>query len=105
MGEAISQKKAHESQTLDTASHLATAETEQQVVSQQDYLLEKSAVAILPFANLSSEAAQEYFSDGITADIITHLSKHRWVDVTARNSSFGYKGKMVNIPELAKQLM
>jgi len=65
---------------------------------------EKPAVAVLPFANLSSEAEQEYFSDGITADIITHLSKHRWVDVTARNTSFGYKGKMVNIPELGKEL-
>lgn len=64
----------------------------------------KPAVAVLPFSNLSSEAEQEYFSDGITTDIITLLSKHHWLSVTARNTSFGYKGQSVNIQELGKQL-
>ena len=65
---------------------------------------EKPAVAVLPFNNLSSEPEQEYFSDGISTDIITLLSKHRWLSVTARNSTFGYKGQAVNIQELGKQL-
>ena len=64
----------------------------------------KTAVAILPFDNLSSEPEQEYFSDGISTDIITLLSKHRWLSVTARNSTFGYKGQAVNIQDLGRQL-
>jgi len=64
----------------------------------------KPAIAILPFANLSNDAEQEYFVDGITSDIITHLSKHRWLRVTARNTSFGFKGQRVDIGELSTQL-
>ncbi|MBE0616007.1 MAG: winged helix-turn-helix domain-containing protein [Burkholderiales bacterium] len=64
----------------------------------------RPAVAVLPFANLSSDAEQEYFSDGITADIITHLSKHRWLNVTARNTTFGYKGRSVDVRELGREL-
>ncbi|MDO3721910.1 winged helix-turn-helix domain-containing protein [Marinobacter sp. chi1] len=64
----------------------------------------KPAVAVLPFSNLSSSPDQEYFSDGITTDIISNLSKHRWLDVVARNTSFGYKGKAVNLQELGRQL-
>lgn len=66
--------------------------------------LDRPAVAVLPFMNLSSEAEQEYFSDGITSDIITHLSKHRWLEVTARNTSFGYKGKAVDVRKLGSEL-
>ena len=64
----------------------------------------KPAITILPFANLSKEPEQEYFADGISSDIITLLSKHRWLDVTARNTSFGFKGKAVNICEVGKLL-
>lgn len=64
----------------------------------------RPAVAVLPFTNLSDCADQEYFSDGITADIITHLSKHRWIDVTARNTTFGYKGKSIDVRLLGKEL-
>jgi len=102
--ESIPQKNVDESPDVEATSHYSMTKTELKIQPTQNKFIEKPAVAILPFANLSSEAEQEYFSDGITADIITHLSKHRWVDVTARNTSFGYKGKMVNIPELAKQL-
>jgi adenylate cyclase len=66
--------------------------------------MSKPAVAVLPFANLSSDTEQEYLSDGITADIITNLSKHRWLDVAARNLTFGYKHKEIDIHELGKQL-
>ncbi len=64
----------------------------------------RSAVAVLPLANLSHDAAQEYFSDGVTSDIIARLSKHHWLDVVARNTSFGYKGKSVDIRDLRAAL-
>jgi TolB-like protein/predicted Zn-dependent protease len=58
----------------------------------------------LPFLNLSGEAAQDYFSDGISEDIITALSKLRWFFVIARNSSFSYKGKAVHMKQIAEEL-
>lgn len=64
----------------------------------------KPSVVVLPFLNLSSEAEQEYFSDGVTTDLITHLSRHRWLDVTARNTAFGYKGKAIDMREIGKEL-
>ena len=54
--------------------------------------LDRPAIAVLPFTNISGESEQEYFSDGISEDIITALSKLRWFYVIARNSSFVYKG-------------
>jgi TolB-like protein/Tfp pilus assembly protein PilF len=65
---------------------------------------ERPAIAVLPFLNLSGEPAQEYFSDGISEDIITALSKLRWFFVVARNSSFSYKGKAVNLKQVAAEL-
>jgi TolB-like protein/Tfp pilus assembly protein PilF len=64
----------------------------------------RSAVAVLPFENLSSEPGQEYFSDGVTSDIITRLSKHRWLSVVARNTAFGYRGKAVDVRDLGAAL-
>lgn len=64
----------------------------------------RPAVAVLPFDNLSNTLDQEYFSDGITSDIITHLSKHHWIEVTARNTTFGYKGKQIDVPQLGREL-
>jgi DNA-binding winged helix-turn-helix (wHTH) protein len=58
-------------------------------------LPDRPAIAVLPFVNMSGEPEQEYFSDGISEDIITALSKLRWFFVIARNSSFTYKGKAV----------
>ncbi|WJR81068.1 winged helix-turn-helix domain-containing tetratricopeptide repeat protein [Bradyrhizobium sp. NP1] len=65
---------------------------------------DRPAIAVLPFVNMSGEAEQEYFSDGISEDIITALSKLRWFFVIARNSSFAYKGKSVHIRQIAKEL-
>jgi TolB-like protein len=65
---------------------------------------ERPAIAVLPFLNLSGEAAQEYFSDGISEDIVTALSKLRWFFVIARNSSFSYKGKAVHMKQIAEEL-
>jgi TolB-like protein len=67
-------------------------------------LPDRPAIAVLPFINMSGDSEQEYFSDGISEDIITALSKLRWFFVIARNSSFIYKGKAVHIKQVADEL-
>lgn len=62
------------------------------------------SICVLPFANMSGDPEQEYFSDGISEDIITDLSKVSALSVIARNSAFQFKGKNVNIPQVARQL-
>ncbi len=62
------------------------------------------AICVLPFANMSGDQEQEYFSDGITEDIITDLSKVSALAVVSRNSAFMYKGKHVDVPKLARDL-
>ena len=64
----------------------------------------KLSIAVLPFANMSGDAEQEYFADGISEDIITALSKLSQLFVIARNSSFTFKGKNVNVQEVGKSL-
>jgi len=64
----------------------------------------KPSIAVLPFLNMSGDVEQEYFSDGITEDIITALSKFRWFFVIARNSSFTYKGKTMEVRQVAEDL-
>ncbi len=65
---------------------------------------EKSTIAVLPFVNLSGSENQDYFSDGLTEEIIAGLSRHPDLLVTARNSSSYYKGKPVKIQEVSKEL-
>jgi len=65
---------------------------------------DKPSIAVLPFANMSNDPEQEYFADGIAEDIITALSHIKQWLVVARNSSFAYKGRNVDIREAAKQL-
>src|SRR5215217_7278872 len=65
---------------------------------------ERPAIAVLPFINMSGDPEQEYFSDGITEDIITDLSKVSGLFVVARNTAFTYKGKPVEVQEVAKHL-
>ncbi|HVN94873.1 MAG TPA: tetratricopeptide repeat protein, partial [Syntrophorhabdaceae bacterium] len=67
-------------------------------------LPDKPSIAVLPFVNMSGDPEQEYFSDGITEDIITNLSKLSRIFVVSRNSTFLYKGKQVKIEEVAKDL-
>src|SRR6478735_7305351 len=67
-------------------------------------LPDRPAIAVLPFNNMSGEREQEYFSDGISEDIITALSKLRWLFVIARNSSFTYKGKSAHMKQVAEEL-
>jgi TolB-like protein len=67
-------------------------------------LPDRPAIAVLPFINMSGDPEQEYFSDGISEDIITALSKLRWFFVIARNSSFIYKGKATHMKQVAEEL-
>src|SRR5512143_1312018 len=65
---------------------------------------QRPSIAVLPFANMSGDSEQEYFADGISEDIITGLSKLRWFFVIARNSSFIYKGKAIDVKRVAREL-
>jgi TolB-like protein len=64
----------------------------------------QAAIAVLPFDNMSDDKEQEYFSDGISEDIITELSRFRELHVKARNSSFAYKGQRISIQEVGQKL-
>jgi TolB-like protein len=67
-------------------------------------LPDRPSIAVLPFANLSDDPAQEYFADGMVEDIITALSRMRWLFVIARNSSFTYKGRAVDVKQVGREL-
>jgi adenylate cyclase len=67
-------------------------------------LPEKPSIAVLPFTNMSGDPEQEYFSDGMTEDLITDLSKLSGLFVIARNSVFTYKGKAVEVAEVSRKL-
>jgi adenylate cyclase len=67
-------------------------------------LPDKPSIAVLPFANLSGDAEQEYFADGMVEEIITALSRIRWLFVIARNSSFTYKGQTVDVKQVGREL-
>ena len=67
-------------------------------------LPDKPSIAVLPFENMSGDAEQEYFSDGISEDIITELSKFHELFVIARNSSFTYKGRAVDVKQIGREL-
>jgi adenylate cyclase len=67
-------------------------------------VFDKPSIAVLPFVNMSDDPEQEYFSDGITEDLITDLSKVSGLFVIARNSTFTYKGKSVNVQKVGREL-
>src|SRR5262245_4728441 len=67
-------------------------------------LPDKPSIAVLPFTNLSGDPEQEYFADGMVEDIISGLSRFRWLFVIARNSSFTYKGKAVDVKQVGREL-
>jgi TolB-like protein/Tfp pilus assembly protein PilF len=67
-------------------------------------LPDKPSIAVLPFANLSGDAEQEYFADGIAEDIITALTHFRWFFVIARSSGFTYRGRAVDVKQVAREL-
>jgi TolB-like protein/class 3 adenylate cyclase len=67
-------------------------------------LPDKPSIAVLPFANISGDPEQEYFADGMVEEIITALSQIRWLFVIARNSTFTYKGRAVDVKQVGREL-
>src|SRR5467141_2338498 len=67
-------------------------------------LPDKPSIAVLPFTNMSGDPEQEYFADGMVEEIITALSRIRWLFVIARNSSFTYKGQAVDVKQVGREL-
>ena len=65
---------------------------------------DRPSIAVLPFQNMSGDAEQEYFADGMVEDIITGLSRFKWLFVIARNSTFAYKGRSVDIKQIGREL-
>lgn len=65
---------------------------------------DKPSIAVLPFTNLSGDPEQDYFADGMVEDIITGLSRIKWIFVIARNSSFVYKGKATDVKQIGREL-
>ena len=65
---------------------------------------QKPSIAVLPFANMSGDPDQEYFADGLVEEIITSLSRERSIFVIARNSTFTYKGRAVDVRQVAREL-
>lgn len=72
--------------------------------STQLSLPEKPSIAVLPFQNMSGDAEQDYFADGMVEDILTGLARIKWLFVIARNSSFAYKGKSVDVKQAGHEL-
>ncbi|MEO6745929.1 MAG: adenylate/guanylate cyclase domain-containing protein [Caldimonas sp.] len=64
----------------------------------------RPAIAVLPFANLSGDPEQEYFADGLAADILTRLAMQRWLPVIAPNSSFAYRGRAIDVKAVGRKL-
>ena len=81
-----------------------TADAPPQPTHAEPALPAKPSIAVLPFANLSDSPEQEYFSDGMTEDIIAGLARLHWLFVIARNSSFTFKGKAVDAKEIGSRL-
>lgn len=65
---------------------------------------EKPSIAVLPFQNMSGDAEQDYFTDGVVEEITTALSRVNWLFVVARNSAFAYKGHTIDVPRVAQEL-
>ncbi len=67
-------------------------------------LPDRPSIAVLPFQNMNGDPEQEYFADGMVEDITTALSRSRWLFVIARNSSFTYKGRAVDVKQVGREL-
>src|SRR5947208_805998 len=84
--------------------HTAAAKSPAPQTSPALPLPDKPSIAVLPFANMSGDPEQEYFADGMVEEIITALSRIRWLFVIARNSSFTYKGQAVDVKQVGREL-
>lgn len=90
---------AVQEQPKESAGRVATALQEMPLA-----LPDRPSIAVLPFVNLSADSQQEYFADGMADEIITALSRIRWLFVIARNSSFAYKGQLVDLKRMGREL-
>ena len=99
--EAIRQKRAT---PIPLVASSQTAELPEPNLTAKIPLPDKPSIAVLPFENLSGDPEQQYFSDGITEDITTELSRFRSLFVIARQSSFVFKGRSTKVQEIAKEL-
>jgi TolB-like protein len=94
-----------EVQSSDGFGSLKAEATKSNETSAQALALpEKPSIAALPFLNLSGDPEQEYFADGVVEDVISALSRIRWLFVIARNSSFTYKGRAVDVKQVGREL-
>ena len=101
VAEVLQDRAVRSSRPVSTLDEKTRSEPSSDVAAE---IRERPSVAVLPFDNMSVEPDQEYFADGITEDIITALSKHHWLRVIARNSTFGYKGKTLDVRKIASEL-
>ena len=107
LGEQALRNIARPMRAYRVASDRSLPETEPippELASTRLVLPDKPSLAVLPFQNMSGDAEQEYFADGIVEDIITALSRFKSFAVVARNSSFVYKGRAVDVRQAAKEL-
>jgi TolB-like protein len=84
--------------------HLAMAGRSQPAAAGAPALPDRPSVAVLPFDNMSGDAKDDYFADGMVEEITTALSRHRWLFVIARNSSFTYKGRRFDVKQVGREL-
>jgi len=84
--------------------YMASSAADGEVAPGRSWQSSKVSIAVLPFVNMSGDPEQEYFSDGITEDVITDLSKASALSVIARNTAFTFKGKAVDMAKIARQL-
>ena len=96
----VSEAQAPGDSALESASTIVTDAPVERVLA----LPERPSIAVLPFLNLSEEPEQDYFTDGVVDDIISALSRMRWLFVIARNSSFVYKGRAVDVKQVGREL-
>ncbi len=97
-------RKLGVSSKLELHRHFEEAARAAEVVPDGPAMPDKPSIAVLAFENMSGDPEQEYFSDGITEDIITALSRSSWLFIIARNTTFTYKGKKVDVKRVAREL-
>jgi TolB-like protein len=89
---------------IETAADHSVASAQQTGPNSILALPDRPSIAVLAFQNLSGELEQEYFADGVVGEIITALSRSRWLFVIARNSSFSYKGRNTDVKQVGREL-
>jgi adenylate cyclase len=89
---------------LDAEARTVVSSSPEPATSPQPPLPDRPSIAVLPFQNMSGDPEQEYFADGMVEEIITALSRIRWLFVIARNSTFTYKGQAIDIKRVGREL-